>query len=241
MTVIGHRNCPWICRITYTTRLSYTQLQNCWCVPKNWVKGVKGHTNAPKPSFGAKPVAAQTGPKPNTGWTWMNLNGSRHPSQDIKTLPFKVWAISEKTSLSLGRPDGSSITSWTNIAIGRLGIAQWNGFWTWESNGEQPLSKKRSSGDFNNYSVVGYKLCLSMYLCIYVSMYLCIYVCMYVCNICMYVCMHACMYVCMHVCTYVRMYVRTYVCMYVLNLNITISYMYICVLYCVQIHMWYMI
>ena len=63
-----------------------------------------------------------------------------------------------KMPLSLGRPDASSITSWTNIAIGRLGIAQWNGFWTWDNR-----NKKRSSGDLNNYSVVGYKLCLSMY------------------------------------------------------------------------------
>ena len=102
-----------------------------------------------------------------------------------------------------------------------------------EQRQQQPLSKKRSARDFNNYSVVGYKLCLSMYLCMYV--------CMYVIYVCMYVSMHACMYVCMHACMYVRTYVCMYVCMYVLNLNITISYMYICVLYCVQIHMWYMI
>ena len=60
---------------------------------------------------------------------------------------------SARLPLMFGRPYGSSITSWTNITIGRLGIAQWNGLWTWESNG-----RNTAAAEIWDYFVVGYKL-----------------------------------------------------------------------------------
>ena len=37
-----------------STILSHTQLQNCWFVPQNWVKGGERPQNATKPSAGSK-------------------------------------------------------------------------------------------------------------------------------------------------------------------------------------------